>query len=157
MSEIRIPFILVADDDAEDRMLVKEAFEEANGPGHIRFVNDGEELLHYLQHTGKFSDQEKYPSPQLILLDLNMPRKDGKEALTEIKAAEHLRGIPVVVLTTCVAEQEVRAIYALGANSFIVKPTSYTGLVKIMKSLCAYWFRTVLLPDTNSCKLLLQE
>lgn len=157
MSEIRLPFILVADDDAEDRMLVKEAFEETHEAGHIRFVNDGEELIDYLQHTGKFSDQKKYPTPQLILLDLNMPRKDGKEALREIKGAEHLRSIPVVVLTTCLEEQEVRAIYALGANSFIVKPTSYTVLVKIMKSLSAYWFSTVMLPDHNSFKLLLQE
>ena len=86
-----------------------------------------------------------------------MPRKDGKEALMEIKAAGHLRSIPVVVFTTCLEEQEVRAIYALGANSFIVKPTSYTVLVKIMKSLSAYWFSTVMLPGPTSCKLLLQE
>ncbi|RDV13546.1 response regulator [Pontibacter diazotrophicus] len=143
--------ILLADDDAEDRMLVTEALEEANAGCTIKFVEDGEELMDYLLHRGKFSQKEEFPAPNIILLDLNMPRKDGREALIEIKSHEHLRCIPVVVLTTSKAEEDILKTYSLGVSSFITKPASFTSLVDTMATLCKYWFGTVKLPLSLSC------
>ena len=114
--------ILVADDDAEDRMLVKEALEENRLKNAIKFVENGEELMDYLHNRGKFSDKEVYPIPGLILLNLNMPKKDGREALKEIKEDSHLRLIPVVVLTTSKAEEDIFKTYNLGVSSLIAKP-----------------------------------
>jgi CheY-like chemotaxis protein len=141
--------ILVADDDAEDRMLVKEALEENRLKNSIHFVENGEELVDYLHNKGKFSDKDQYPTPGLILLDLNMPKKDGREALKEIKADPHLRLIPVVVLTTSKAEEDILKTYNLGVSSFITKPVTFAGLVGIMKTLSTYWFEIVELPRVD--------
>jgi len=138
--------ILIADDDAEDRMLLKEALEENRLKNTMQFVENGEELLDYLHNRGKFSDKEKYQLPGLILLDLNMPKKDGREALKEIKADPHLRLIPVVVLTTSKAEEDILKTYDLGVSSFITKPVTFASLVDMMKTLSDYWFELVELP-----------
>src|SRR5215211_1811341 len=114
--------ILLADDDEEDRMLAGDALEESRVVNDLRFVEDGEELLDYLYRRGRYSEPGAAPTPGLILLDLNMPKKDGREALREIKADADLRRIPVVVLTTSKAEEDIYRTYDLGANSFITKP-----------------------------------
>lgn len=138
--------ILMADDDEDDCLMTKEALEEAKVENKIYFVKDGEELIDYLYHRGSYSDEEKFPRPGLILLDLNMPRKDGREALMEIKADPHLRQIPIVVLTTSKAEEDICRTYDMGVNSFITKPVLFEGLVKVMKTLSHYWFSIVKLP-----------
>ncbi|GAA4301862.1 response regulator [Nibribacter koreensis] len=138
--------ILIAEDDAEDRMLVKEALDESRLMNNIQFVENGEELMDYLHNRGKFSDKNEYPTPGLILLDLNMPKKDGREALKEIKSDDHLRVIPVVVLTTSKAEEDVLRTYDLGVSSFITKPVTFAGLVDVMQTLSKYWFQIVELP-----------
>jgi CheY-like chemotaxis protein len=138
--------ILIADDDAEDRMLVKDALDEGRLKNDIHFVENGEELVDYLHNRGKFEDKAKFPTPGLILLDLNMPKKDGREALKEIKADPHLRLIPVVVLTTSKAEEDILRTYDLGVSSFITKPVTFTALVDVMKTLSKYWFEIVELP-----------
>ena len=138
--------ILIADDDAEDRMLVKEALQESRLTNHIHFVENGEELVDYLHNRGRFEDKNQYPTPGLILLDLNMPKKDGREALKEIKADDHLRVIPVVVLTTSKAEEDILRTYDLGVSSFITKPVTFASLVDVMKTLSKYWFEIVELP-----------
>ena len=136
--------ILLADDDEEDRMLAADALEESRVVNDLRFVEDGEELLDYLYHRGRYT--ENSPTPGLILLDLNMPRKDGREALREIKADPDLRRIPVVVLTTSKAEEDIYRTYDLGANSFITKPVSFDGLVSVMRDIGRYWIEIVELP-----------
>ena len=138
--------ILVADDDAEDRMLVKDALDESRLSNMVHFVEDGEELMDYLRNRGKYADKTKYPSPGLILLDLNMPRKDGREAVKEIKADQHLRIIPIVVLTTSKAEEDIVKTYDMGVSSFITKPVTFSSMVEIMKTLGKYWFEIVELP-----------
>ena len=140
--------ILIADDDAEDRMLIKEALDENRLSNAIQFVENGEELMDYLHNRGRFSDKDKYQTPGLILLDLNMPKKDGREALKEIKADEHLRVLPVVVLTTSKAEEDILRTYDLGVSSFITKPVTFTALVDVMKTLSKYWFEIVELPKS---------
>lgn len=148
MSNIGSPItILMADDDADDRMLAKEALEESRVRNELYFVEDGEELLDYLKRRGKFADSEKAPRPSLILLDLNMPRKDGREALREIKADPDLRRIPVVIMTTSKAEEDVFRSYDLGANSFITKPVTFERLVELMRTLGQYWIEFVELPN----------
>ena len=143
--KIRIT-ILMADDDEDDRLMTKEALEEARLlTDEIRFVEDGEELMDYLYHRDKYINDS--PRPGFILLDLNMPRKDGREALKEIKADPHLRQIPIVVLTTSKAEEDILRTYDLGVNSFITKPVSFESLVDIMKTLKKYWFEIVELPE----------
>lgn len=138
--------ILMADDDEDDRLMAKEALEEAKLANAISFVEDGEELLDYLNHRGKYSNPELAPKPGLILLDLNMPKKDGREALKEIKEDPKLRSIPIVVLTTSKEEEDIYRTYNLGVNSFITKPVAFESLVKIMKTLAHYWFEIVKLP-----------
>lgn len=138
--------ILIADDDPEDRMLAEDALKESRLINDIRFVEDGEELLEYLQHRGKYTDPESSPRPGMILLDLNMPRMDGREALKIIKTDAELRRIPVVVLTTSQAEQDIYRSYDLGVNSFIIKPVTFESLVNIMRVLEAYWFEIVEIP-----------
>jgi CheY-like chemotaxis protein len=140
--------ILMADDDEDDRILVKNAFEESRLSGEIHFVGDGEELLDYLNRRGKYAALQGAPLPHLILLDLNMPRKDGREALKEIKADPALRAIPIVVLTTSRDEQDIQRSYQLGVNSFIVKPALFTALVEVIKTLRRYWFEVVELPHS---------
>lgn len=139
--------ILMADDDSEDRMLAKEALDESRLANEINFVEDGHELLEYLFNRGKYSDKKKYPKPGIILLDLNMPKKDGRQALKEIKAEKTLRSIPVIVLTTSKAEEDIIKTYDLGVNSFITKPISFQGLVDVMKAIGKYWFEIVELPE----------
>ncbi len=137
--------ILLADDDADDRMLAREALAESRLANDLRIVEDGEQLLDYLYRRGKYEGADA-PRPGLILLDLNMPRKDGREALKEIKADAGLRSIPVVVLTTSKAEEDIYRTYDLGVNSFITKPVTFEGLVQVMKVLGRYWFEIVELP-----------
>jgi CheY-like chemotaxis protein len=139
--------ILMADDDEDDRIMTKEALEESRLTNEMRFVVDGEELIDYLYRRGKFEDPADSPRPGLILLDLNMPRKDGREALREIKADPGLRQIPIVVLTTSKAEEDIYRTYDLGVNSFITKPVSFEGLVFVISNLAQYWFQIVQLPQ----------
>ena len=138
--------ILMADDDADDRLLAKDALAECQMAGDLHFVENGEELLDYLHRRGKYTALAESPRPGLILLDLNMPKKDGREALREIKADPALRKIPVVVLTTSKADTDIGRIYELGANSFISKPVSFESLVDVMKTIGRYWFEIVELP-----------
>ena len=138
--------ILLADDDSDDRMLAKDALAESRLANDLRLVEDGEELMNYLYRRGRFSDPETSPRPGLILLDLNMPRKDGREALKEIKSDPHLRHLPIVVLTTSKAEEDIYRTYDLGVNSFITKPVTFDGLVSVMRALGRYWFEIVELP-----------
>jgi len=141
--------ILMADDDPEDRMITQDGFQESKLANELHFVEDGEELMDYLYRRGKFSDPEEPPRPGLILLDLNMPRKDGREALAEIKADPGLRSIPVVVLTVSKAEEDIVRSYDLGANSYITKPVTFEGLVAVLKTLSMYWFEIVELPPVR--------
>ena len=141
--------ILMAEDDPEDRMLTQDAFQESRLANDLRFVEDGEELMDYLYRRGKFSDPALSPRPGLILLDLNMPRKDGREALAEIKADPDLRSIPVVVLTVSKAEEDIVRSYDLGANSYITKPVTFERLVAVLKTLNTYWLEIVELPPTR--------
>ena len=138
--------ILMADDDADDRQLTKEAFEESRLANDLRFVEDGEELLDYLKRRGKYTDPAGSPRPGLILLDLNMPRKDGREALAEIKADPDLRRIRVVVMTTSKAEEDILRTYDLSASSYIGKPVTFEGLVDVIRTLGKYWLEIVELP-----------
>ncbi|MGB8275164.1 MAG: response regulator [Alphaproteobacteria bacterium] len=138
--------ILMADDDADDRLMVKEAFEESRVGNELHFVENGEELMDYLNRRGKFAELNGTAFPGLILLDLNMPRKDGREALAEIKANPALRRIPIVILTTSKAEEDILRTYDLGANSFITKPVTFDSLVKLIKVLGKYWVEIVELP-----------
>jgi CheY-like chemotaxis protein len=138
--------IVMAEDDADDRLLVKDALTECEWDADLRFVENGEELLDYLLHQGKYKLAEQSPRPGLILLDLNMPRKDGREVLRDIRAHADLRRIPVVVLTTSKADTDIERIYELGANSFISKPVQFDGLVSVMRVLSEYWFKIVELP-----------
>ena len=143
----RVPIeILVADDDEDDRMLIADAIEESRLSNPVRFVKDGVELMEYLRREGDYADRAGEPLPGLILLDLNMPRKDGRTALGEIRADEELRRIPIVVLTTSKAEEDILRTYGLGVNSFITKPVSFDGLVEIVRVLGKYWFEIVALP-----------
>ena len=140
--------ILMADDDIDDRTMVKDALTENRLANDLRFAVDGEELMDYLLRRGKFENPSTSPRPGLILLDLNMPKKDGREALKEIKTHPDLRGIPVVVLTTSKAEEDVYKTYNLGVNSFITKPVTFDSLVAITRDLGRYWFEIVELPKT---------
>lgn len=138
--------LLIADDDAEDRMMLKEALVENRLANNLRFVHDGEELMNYLNLRGGYENLADHPRPGLILLDLNMPKKDGREALKEIKSTPHLKDIPVVVLTTSKTEEDVIRSYGLGVNSFISKPVTFEALVAITRDLGRYWFEIVELP-----------
>ncbi len=136
----------MADDDRDDCLLVEMAFKESRLANDLRFVEDGEQLLDYLHHRGVYAEPGSAPRPGLILLDLNMPRKDGREALKEIKNDPGLKEIPVVVLTTSTYDQDILKSYNLGANSYITKPVTFEGLVEAVKSLGKYWFEIVELP-----------
>lgn len=138
--------ILMAEDDPDDRMFCREALQEARLTNTILFVEDGQELMDYLQCRGKYADPKSCPTPGLILLDLNMPRKDGREALQEIKNDQRLRVIPVVVLTTSKAEEDILRSYDLGVSGYISKPVTFERLIDIMKILGRYWFDIVELP-----------
>jgi len=138
--------ILMADDDADDRRLTQEAFEEGRLINDVRFVENGEQLLEYLRKEGAYAPPAEAPRPGLILLDLNMPRKDGRTVLKELKTDPELRQIPVVVLTTSKADEDIYKSYDLGVNSYIVKPVTFEALVDILQTLEKYWFEIVELP-----------
>lgn len=141
--------IVIAEDDEEDRMLTREAMIESRVKNTVHFVEDGEYLMDYLHNKGQYEDKSKFPAPGLILLDLNMPRKDGREALKEIKSNEHLKRIPVVILTTSKAEEDIIRTYDLGVNSFITKPVTFEGMINVMRTLGSYWLDIVELPSNN--------
>lgn len=141
--------ILMADDDPDDRMLTKEALVENKLANDLHFVVDGEDLMDYLHQRGKYN-KENAPLPGLILLDLNMPKKDGREALAEIKADPKLRRIPIIVLTTSKAEEDIVRSYDLGISSFITKPVTFDDLVEVAKAIGSYWFGIVVLPNETN-------
>jgi two-component system response regulator len=141
--------ILMADDDADDRKMTKEAFDESRLANDLRFVEDGNELLDYLYRRGKYSNPADSPRPGLILLDLNMPKKDGREALREMKADPKLRTIRVVVMTTSKAEEDIERTYNLSASSYITKPVTFAGLAEVIRTLGRYWLEIVELPDNG--------
>lgn len=138
--------LLVADDDADDRLMIRDAIRENHMQNDVRFVSDGVELLDYLHQRGAFAAPESCPRPGLILLDLNMPKVDGRAALQEIKSHPILRQVPVVVLTTSKAEEDILRTYHLGVNSFVTKPVTFDALVKVMRDIGNYWFQIVELP-----------
>jgi len=139
----------MADDDADDRQMTKEAFEESHLNNDLRFVEDGVELLDYLKRRGKYINPFSAPRPGLILLDLNMPKKDGREALREIKADPRLKSIRVVVLTTSKAEENIFRTYDLSAASYITKPVTFAALIEVVRTLGKYWLEIVELPGDN--------
>ena len=138
--------ILMADDDADDRLLAQEAMHESRVLNDLYFVENGVQLLNYLRGDGEFHDRKLYPMPGLILLDLNMPKMDGREALAQLKADPRLRRIPVVILTTSKAEEDKMKGYDLGAASYITKPVTFDALVELMRTLGKYWVQFVELP-----------
>ena len=142
--------VLMADDDEDDRELTRDALEDARFVDRMQFVVDGQDLIDYLRQVGPYASPEAAdrPRPSIILLDLNMPRKDGREALAEIKADHDLRRIPVVVLTTSSDEQDVRRAYDLGANSYITKPVTGSKLRDVLTALAEYWAEICVLPDS---------
>ena len=142
--------ILMADDDDDDFMLTQKALKKSKLINKLRRVKDGEELLEYLRKQGKYKNDTGCARPGVILLDLNMPRKDGREALEEIKSDQELRDIPIVVFTTSKAEEDVYKSYKLGVNSFITKPVTFDNLIQVMQTLGKYWFEIVELPIKNN-------
>lgn len=144
--EHRRPIVLMADDDPDDREVAADAFAVANPNSELRFVKDGQELLDYLRRGDEDGGAERSRPPDVILLDLNMPKVTGAEALSEIKSDPALRAIPVVVFTTSRREEDVLDSYDRGANSYISKPTSFQDLVSAMGAFRRYWFETSELP-----------
>jgi CheY-like chemotaxis protein len=144
--ELKRRTVLVAEDDPDDRQWIKEALAECQVVQNVLFVEDGEQLMDFLLHHGKYASPGNIGFPGLILLDLNMPKKDGREALKEIKTDPRLRHIPVVILTTSKAEEDTSRTYSLGANTVIHKPLTFDELVEIMRSLANYWFETAEMP-----------
>jgi CheY-like chemotaxis protein len=138
--------ILMADDDPDDRLLTQDALQEARLINEIRFVENGEELMDYLKRRGKFAPPAETPRPGLVLLDLNMPKKDGRTVLQELKSDPELRTLPVVVLTTSKDDEDVYRSYDLGVNSYVVKPVTFEALVDTLQTLEKYWFEIVELP-----------
>jgi len=150
LNKVKPITILMADDDEDDRLLTQDALAESRVLNELFFVEDGVELLEYLERKGKFSEKESSPRPGLILLDLNMPRMDGREALQAIKANPNLKGIPVVILTTSKQEEDMVKGYDLGAASYITKPVTFEGLVELMQTLGKYWVEFVELPTSQN-------
>ena len=142
--------ILLADDDEDDRLMTRDALRDARLHNDLRFVIDGVDLMDYLKRQGRHSDPANSPRPGIILLDLNMPRMDGREALQRIKADPDLKSIPVIVLTTSKAEEDILRTYDLGVNSFITKPVTFLGLVDVMKVFTRYWLEIVDLPPEGA-------
>lgn len=139
--------LLMADDDEDDREMARDALAETELRSVLRFVENGEQLLDYLNQRGAYAGTSSAPRPGLILLDLNMPRVNGREALNAIKADPVLRGIPVVVFTTSQSADDVQSSYALGANSYVSKPVKFAQFVETVKALEKYWFEIVELPS----------
>jgi len=150
VSDLPAITLLLADDDEDDRLMARDALRDARVHNDLRFVIDGVDLMQYLRREGPYAADGAAPRPGLILLDLNMPRKDGREALAEIKRDPGLRSIPVIVLTTSKAEEDLVRSYDLGVNSFITKPVTFLGLVEVMKVFKRYWIEIVDLPPTGS-------
>ncbi len=142
----RPPIVLIAEDDPDDRQWIKEALIETQAAVEMRFVEDGEELMDFLYHRGSYKTTSTLSFPGLLLLDLNMPKKDGREALKEIKVDPRLRHIPIIVLTTSKAKEDIFRMYNLGANSVILKPVTHSGLIEIMRTLTQYWLDVTELP-----------
>ncbi len=142
----KIPVVLLADDDADDRLLTRDAFAQSGLQCELRTVSDGVELFDYLLRRGEHAAPAVSPEPALILLDLNMPRMDGREALVRLRADKTLRYIPVIVLTTSKSDDDILGSYAAGSNSFITKPVTFAGLVEAMRAFGHYWFDVVELP-----------
>ena len=143
------PPVLMVDDDADDRLMTERVLRDQRLVEDVRFVEDGQALMDYLRHEGPYADPATSPRPGLILLDLNMPRKDGREALNEIKADRRLRDIPIVVLTNSRADEDVARSYDSGVNSFVAKPTSFRELTEALRVIGQYWFTVVCLPPTT--------
>ena len=143
-SEIRPVEILLIEDSPSDTDLTVEALKEAKVHNHLSTVEDGVEALAFLRQQGRYANA---PRPDLIMLDLNLPRKDGREVLAEIKADENLKLIPVVVLTTSRAEQDVLRAYQLNANCYITKPVDFEQFLNVVRSIEAYWLLVVTLPS----------
>jgi len=142
--------ILMADDDEDDCLLAKKALSQSNLSAQLRFVKDGEELMDYLCENGDYDGEKSLPKPDIILLDLNMPKMNGLEALKAIKCQPMLRHIPVIILTTSRAGHDICDSYSLGASSFITKPASFKGLVETMEMIKKYWFEVVELPKKHA-------
>lgn len=142
--------ILMAEDDPDDQLLARDALAESRLVNELHFVENGEELMDYLCRRGAYAEPERAPRPGLILLDLNLPRKDGREALAEIKAQPDLKHIPVVILTTSQAEEDILRSYDLGASGYITKPVTFNGLVNAMRAIRLYWLQIVELPPVDS-------
>ncbi|WPR76636.1 response regulator [Algoriphagus sp. NG3] len=138
--------ILVAEDDEDDKLLILKAFERTLPKEKVTCVEDGEALLKYLRHTAPYDDMAKFPKPDIILLDLNMPRKDGRTALAEIKSCDELKSIPVIIFTTSNSADDIKVTYKMGSSSYITKPGSFEELVRIAEEIENYWSKTVLLP-----------
>lgn len=139
--------ILVAEDDEDDKLLILKAFERTIPRENVTCVEDGEALIKYLNRVAPYDDAGKYPAPDIILLDLNMPKKDGLEALAEIKGNEALKMIPVIIFTTSNSRDHIAVTYKMGSSSYITKPGSFEELVKITEEIEKYWSKTVLLPS----------
>ena len=137
--------ILIADDDADDRMFLEQAMRKNGYEYGIQFVEDGEELMEYLRQQGRYNELNA-PWPDMLILDLNMPRKNGFQALSEIKDDPILRRLPVIVMTTSSADEDVLKTYSLGVNSFVTKPFNFNRLVEMIGTLKTYWMDTVKLP-----------
>jgi two-component system response regulator len=142
--------ILIADDDPDDRLMIREALNQSIASSQVFGVEDGEDLLDFLYNRGQYTKNDAKQMPDLILLDLNMPKKNGLEALKDIKADPMLRHIPIVILTTSKEEEDIYRTYDLGVNSFITKPVTYESLVNTMKILGKYWFEVVQLPPERN-------
>lgn len=140
-------YVLMAEDDADDRMLIEKAFKDVVRFGHLLCVENGVELIKYLRRDSPYDNCEKYPQPQIVLLDLNMPKKDGRQTLKEIKEDKELCKIPVIVLTTSIRQEDVESMYRLGTNSYIAKPSSFQELLAVAREIESYWFKTVQLPE----------
>ena len=150
MTNARPITILMADDDSDDRLLTKEAFEASRLANDLRFVEDGVELLDYLHRRGKFADPANSPWPSIILLDLNMPKKDGREVLAEIRKDPKFAHIRIIILTTSKAEEDIMRTYDLGATSYITKPVTFDSMVDVVRTLGRYWLEIVELADDQS-------
>lgn len=138
--------ILIAEDDPNDQLLTQEAIEECQAFADIDFVADGQELLQFLRREGAHAARAGFPLPGIILLDLNMPRMDGREALKVLKSDPMFKRIPVIIMTNSKADEDISYAYDLGASSYVLKPGGFDELVEVMRGICQYWFRTVVLP-----------
>lgn len=138
--------ILIAEDDADDRYLLQTAFTEIGYPEQIDFVENGIEVLNYLDNIYTSSNLEIKALPGFILLDLNMPKKDGREVLKELKQHPVFKKIPVIVFTTTKNEIEIKRCYELGANSYVVKPITFDALLKVVENIRSFWFQTASIP-----------